>query len=130
VEVKEINHDKSGPGSASPLKTFDIPSLIKKLKCEDAWRKNGKNSITLQKDSGIHIVLIALNAGIEIKAHQAPGPISVQVIEGHLEFYTENETVSLPEGKLLSLGKNIRHGLKASKESVLLLTMIIQESLR
>lgn len=106
----------------APLLTFEISSLIKKLKSEAAWKNSEKNSITLNMGNGLRIVIIALHQGTFIEQHKADHPISVQVLEGEMEFRTDAKTETLKQGQILILHEGIPHSLKAHTECSFLLT--------
>lgn len=106
----------------APLLTYKIEELIAKIKKEEAWQNSDRNSITLNMGSGLRLVVIALHEGTKIDPHKADHPISVQVLEGELEFITDEETAFLKAGQLLTLHKSISHSVKARTECVFLLT--------
>jgi quercetin dioxygenase-like cupin family protein len=107
----------------APMLNFDLTSLIERIKQEDDWNTGKHNAITLMKTARMRIVLIAMHAGNEIKMHQSEGPISVHIIEGLLHFITEEESVILKKGQLLTLHENVQHELIAIEETTFLLTM-------
>lgn len=106
------------------LVTIDIPLFIKKIKSEKLWKKNDRNSMTIFKTNDMRIVLIALHKNAEIFTHTAKGLISVQVLKGELKFKTNEQSAKLKKGHLLTLKGGIPHGIKASKMTVFLLTLI------
>jgi len=106
-----------------PLLIFDLPSLMEKIIPEDSWQKNKRNSITLLKSENMRLVLIALSSGEEIDFRQSDNLISLQLMKGEVEFYTENKTVILKQGQLLTLHENIQHSLVAIGETIFLLTV-------
>jgi quercetin dioxygenase-like cupin family protein len=107
----------------APLVTMDIPDFIKKIKKEPAWENKDRNAMTVYKTDGMRIVLIALHKDAELKRHVAEGIISVHVLDGKIEFTTDDSSVELEEGQILALHKGLYHQVKAIKESVFLLTI-------
>ncbi|MCC3155339.1 cupin domain-containing protein [Hymenobacter sp. BT770] len=107
----------------APMVTMDLLALRKQIKEEPAWHTSDRNSITLLKSEGLRILLLALQPGAQLKEHTAPGPISVQVVEGHVTFHTEQQTAELTEGQMVSLHAGIPHSVTAREESVFLLTI-------
>jgi quercetin dioxygenase-like cupin family protein len=107
----------------SELLLIDLPLLIKQIRTEDAWKKNDRNAITAFKTNGLRIVLIAMHAGAEMQTHSAEGIISVQVIDGKIKFNTEQASVNVEEGQLLTLHSGISHSVLAIEETTFLLTM-------
>ena len=71
----------------------------------------------------MRIVLIGLHKGAEMIKHKAEGIISVQVLEGHVKFNTDTQSVELGKGQMLTLHQRIPHSIIALKETVFLLTL-------
>lgn len=105
--------------------SFDLPALTEKIKQEDVWKKGQRNAITLLKSADLRIVLVALHKNGEINFKQSGNVLSVQLLEGNLNFKTGNKSILLKKGSLLTLHKNLSHTLIALDESVLLLTISI-----
>lgn len=105
-----------------PTNIIDIEAAIAKL--ESNLEKN-INAQPLLKAVGMHIIIIALNAGAELKTHTAPGPISVQVIRGLVSFRTVETVHELVAGQILTLEANIPHSVYALERSVFLVTKSI-----
>lgn len=108
-----------------PMMEINIPEFINQLKGEDAWQKNDRNAITVFKTDGLRLVLIALHIGAELKEHNAEGIITVQVIEGNIDFTSGGKSANLRQHHIVTLHAGIPHSVKANDESVILLTMAI-----
>jgi len=102
---------------------MDLKDFQKKIKNEKAWKEGDRNAITLFKSDGMRVVLIALHKGSEMKPHTAPGIISVQVLEGKIDFHTDQQSATLASGQMLTLHAGIEHRVVAQKESTFLLTL-------
>ena len=105
------------------LVTIDIPDFIKQIKNEPAWNKNDRNAITVYKTDGMRIVLIALHEDAVLARHTANGVIGLQVLEGEINFITDEQSVVLKKGQMVALHKGKPHSVAAIKESVFLLTL-------
>lgn len=105
------------------LVSIDTPGFIKQLKSETAWEKSDRNAMTVYKTDGMRMVLIALHEDAVIARHTANGVISVQVLEGEINFITDEQSVVLSKGQMIALHKNEPHSVAAIKESVFLLTL-------
>jgi len=105
------------------LVTFDLNYLLKQVRMEDQWLSSDRNSVTVFKTDGMRIVLIALHKGAQMARHTANGIISVQVLEGELIFYTDDQPVELHKGQMLALHKGIPHSVLAKEEAIFLLTL-------
>ena len=107
----------------APLITMDLNHFILQLQSEPSWKDSDRNSIVIHKSEHLRVVLLGLHESAELKTHTANGIISVQVLEGHIKFTTEEQVVELEKGQMLTLQKQIPHSVLALKETFFLLTM-------
>jgi quercetin dioxygenase-like cupin family protein len=105
------------------LVSIDLPAFVKQIKEESTWKESDRNAITVFKTNGLRIVLIALHKGAEMATHTAEGIISVQVLEGQMQFNTEWRSVELSKGQMLALHERIPHNVLALEETIFLLTL-------
>ena len=103
--------------------TFDLPILIEKMKNKQAWAKKELNTIFLLKTPEKQIVLAALHEGTKINSFKPYDSITFQIIEGKLKFHTQNESVTLYKGQLLTLNENVKYSLTTKEEAVFLITI-------
>ena len=108
----------------APLVVMDLVTLRKQIKQEMAWLTSDRNAITLLKTKDMRVVLMALHDGAEMKTHTAPGILCVQVLEGRLTFWTEQQAAELAKGEMLTLHAGIPHRVTAHQESTFLLTIV------
>ncbi|RRN76517.1 cupin domain-containing protein [Pseudoxanthomonas sp. SGD-10] len=106
----------------APMVEIDLNKSIQQIKSETTWTNSDRNSVTLFKSDTMRIVLIGLHKDAELKPHKANGVISVQVLEGRLEF-TAHQSTRLEKGQMITLLDNITHSVKAVTESFFLLTL-------
>ena len=116
-----ISKDNKSPDTS--FYTFDLPSLIEKMKHKPSWAKGGLNAMILMKTPGKQIVLTTLHEGTQIKSFQSNDSITFQVIEGKLQFHSRKESVTLEKGELMTLHENIKYSLTSNEKTVLLLTI-------
>ena len=107
----------------APLVSIDLGSFIEQIRNEKTWEDSDRNAITVFKTNGMRIVLIALHKNAELARHTANGIISVQVLEGQMIFTTDQQSVELSKGQLLTLHQGIPHSIVAIVETVFLLTL-------
>lgn len=107
----------------SPHVFIDLPLFLKKLKTAPAWHYSDRNAITVFKTPGMRIVLIALHEGAEIDRYAAHGIINVQVLEGSIQFITGMQPVELFSGQMLVLHERIPYSVRATSDTVFLLTL-------
>jgi quercetin dioxygenase-like cupin family protein len=105
------------------LHVFDLDNTLQGLRSEPEYESNGRNGTTLVKNGELRVVLMAMPAGGEMADHHAPGPITVQVLEGEIEFSVGGSAHLIRPGKLLSLSSGETHAVKAIQASAFLLTI-------
>lgn len=77
----------------------------------------------LIKTDTISVVLVTMLEGGEMHKHKAPGPITVQVLTGSIDFSVEGESNIMVEGDLISLAPGIPHAVSGIKDGAFLLTI-------
>ena len=107
--------------------TLDLPAILGSMKQEPTWRTAKRNAMTLVKQPILRVVLVALQAGAEIGAHDTEGPITVHVIEGRMVIRVDGEALDLSAGQLLILRSGLRHTMHAQDESAFLLTLTAED---
>jgi quercetin dioxygenase-like cupin family protein len=105
------------------LVTMDLLSFMEQIKREESWKDSDRNAITIYKTAGMTITLVALKTGALMKTHTTEGILSVQVLEGRIQFDTQQRSVVLDKGQMLALHERIPHSVLAQEESVFLLTL-------
>jgi len=107
----------------APVVPIDVPDFLRQIKTEPAWENSDRNAMTVYKTDAMRIVLIALHKDALLKEHTTNGVISVQVLDGEINFSTEGKTHNLTKGKMIALHRNVAHEVSAVEESVFLLTV-------
>ena len=105
--------------------TINTGYFISQLKDEPTWNEREHNAITVFKSDKMRIVLIGLKENATMKQHKANAIISVQVLEGQIEFITGTQNETLMQGDILVLHENVLHSVTATEESFVLLTMAL-----
>lgn len=108
------------------LVEMNLNHFMEQLKSEKPWLEGDRNSVTIFKSDTMRIVLLGLHANAELTTHKANGVISVQVIEGQIDFSTAQETAHMGKGQMIALHENILHSVKALTDSFFLLTLAMQ----
>ncbi len=107
----------------APSVTMDIAEFVRQIKNEESWKTGDRNAITVYKTDGMRIVVMALHKDAELKRHKADGILCVQVIDGRINFMTDESSVELETNQMIALHKGLYHSVKAIKESVFMLTI-------
>jgi len=107
----------------APVVPINVPEFIQTIKNEPAWKKSDRNAMTIYKTNGMRIVLIALHEDAVMEKHTTNGIVSVQLLDGEINFNVNNESFLLKPGQIIALHRNVPHSVAAIKESVFLLTV-------
>lgn len=102
---------------------MNLNKFIEQVKNETTWAESDRNSVTIFKSDTMRIVLMGLHENAELKAHKANGVISIQVLEGRINFITEEQKALMEKGQMIALQENITHSIFALADSFLLLTL-------
>jgi quercetin dioxygenase-like cupin family protein len=81
---------------------------------------------TLVKTDDLEVIRLVVPAGKEIPTHKAPGPITVQCLEGRVSFTAQGETKELYAGTFTYLKTAEPHSLKGIEDSSLLVTILLR----
>ena len=78
---------------------------------------NAARTTTLVKTDDLEVIRLVVPRGKEIPTHKAPGPITVQCLEGRVSFTSQGQSQELDAGKFLYLGNAEPHSLKGIEDS-------------
>lgn len=68
-------------------------------------------------------IRILMSKNQEMKAHKAPFPIQVHVLEGSIDFEVDGNRFDMEEGSIISLDAHIVHALYAKENSMIRLSL-------
>ncbi len=98
---------------------------------KDIEYKDDAPAITvLYKSETTKEVRIVFKAGQKMKEHHTPYPISVEMVDGQLDFGVQGQTHNLEKGDLLYLDGGIPHDLKAVTNAIVRLTLSTQDTIK
>ena len=103
------------------------PGVITQVQLGPALEESG--TTTLIKAASFELIRLVLPAGKEIPPHKTRGEITVQCLEGRVNFSCHGETRDLQPGDLLYLAADEVHALKAVEHSSLLVTLVLTKRL-
>ena len=79
---------------------------------------------TLVKTADIQVFRYVLLQGKEFAEHRVPGGITVQCLEGVVEFSSHDRKQMLRAGELVYLAGNVPHALKGIEDASVLVTIV------
>lgn len=80
-------------------------------------------NVTLLRSENIQVFRVVLRKGEEFSDHAVPGEITVQCIEGLVDFSCHDKVQQLAPGQLLYLNGGEVHALKALEDASVLVTI-------
>lgn len=108
----------------APVTAIDLDKFISSLREESTWEESDRNSITVHKSGNLVVVLIGLHEKAAIKPYDVEAVISLQVLQGKVNFITEEKNIEMKKGQMIVLHENIFHSIIALEESFLLMGMV------
>ena len=106
-----------------PLIEVDLATELEAVRASDSYHAADHAAKTIAKQPGVSVVLIALKPGGQMHEHHADGAITVQGIDGHVEFTVGERAVALTRGRLLTVPPGVSHRVRGMDESAFLLTI-------
>lgn len=106
--------------------TVSIPDYTVRILKEESWKNNDRNAITLFKTEALTITLIAMHrhAVMEPGNVDGTGVISVQVIQGAVQFSTSGRTDLIEKGRIVIIHEHVAFSIAAIEEETLCLLTV------
>ena len=101
---------------ATPNEAVSVGPLGPDLAATKTW--------TVLKTERMQVIRLVVPAGKEIPAHDAPGEITVQCVEGRVAFTAAGRTQELAPGQLIYLTARETHALRGIEDASLLVTIL------
>jgi len=101
-------------------------NLLKDLRFND---EKPAISVLFETDTTKEIRIV-FKKGQLMKKHQTAFPISVEIVDGMLDFGVKNKLYNLGKGDLIALEGNVPHDLKATTDCIVRLTLSKQDSVQ
>ncbi len=80
---------------------------------------------TLIKTDRLEVIRLVLPMGKEIPPHKVSGEITVQCLEGRVEFTASSRSQELKAGQMLYLSGGEEHSLKGLEDASVLVTILL-----
>jgi quercetin dioxygenase-like cupin family protein len=106
----------------------DLPAAADALLAEARAAESGRAGRTLTPGAGLPLkqALLALTEGAVLADHESPGEATLQVLTGHVHLTAGDRVVDLAAGAWAPIPP-IRHGVEATSDTVLLLTVAARQ---
>jgi quercetin dioxygenase-like cupin family protein len=120
--MPETQHHPSGPHpEPASVHYLDLEAEADRLIATLAGHR--RRSVNLARESGVSLILMALEAGDAIAEHSAEGVVVVQLLRGHAVVQSGGESFDLRDGQVVLFQPGVRHDIRAEEQSVVLLTV-------
>jgi quercetin dioxygenase-like cupin family protein len=103
------------------LGAFDLATEIARFPPGDG--ASGRRAEILVKTDRLRLVLVTMRAGASLDEHAAPGPISIQALQGRFVVIVGDRELELGGHGLLALAAGVRHAVRAVDGGAFLLTI-------
>ncbi|HEX9726697.1 MAG TPA: cupin domain-containing protein [Vicinamibacteria bacterium] len=111
--------------ASASAEAFDLSLMAKELKNDDLFLKSGRVARTLARGEQMTAVLTVMKKDCELHEHATPGPATVTVLSGNVEFSFDppRDHVILHEGCTVVFSKDAAHRVKAQEDSAFLIVI-------
>ena len=111
---------------AFPTAVFDVGALLESVRLQDPAQPEKDRTVILLKTDSLRLIFRSFSEGASLPMHKAPGPITVQVLDGHIEFMAGTRTTPVRKGEVLALESGVPHSVKALSNSAILITVAVR----
>lgn len=113
---------------AGPKHLFSLGEALKQLRAEDHPARDGHRQVTIFHRAPVTKVLFSFEPGGHLDEHSAPGLVTIHALEGRLVVAAQGVDHQLEAGSILILDPDVRHDVRASERSAMLLTVHLQKT--
>lgn len=114
---------KAPPTSPDQGVRFDLDEVVRELRADEQYLREGQTSRTLIRAADLRIVVVALQAGKTISEHHAKVTAAVQTLSGDIRLQLPERNVEVPVGQILVMGAGLTHDVYAETDSAFVLTL-------
>jgi len=108
--------------SDTPLHKIDITSFLEKIKKDKSWKENDPKGVTVFKSDNMRIILYGIRKGTEVIKQKKDGKITIQVLEGRMQFNSGDQSVKLRKGQMLIVNESAAYSIVAKRKTFFLKT--------
>jgi quercetin dioxygenase-like cupin family protein len=100
-------------------KAFELANLVD-------YQPGKVVSLTFAQNEALSLTLFAFAQGEAISTHSAPGDAMVYILDGETEITIGDQKIIAEKGEVVVMPANIPHGLEATKNFKMLLTVVFK----
>jgi len=102
--------------------TFNLHEVIDEFPPDRESAARHRAEILVKTDT-LRVVLVTILSGGRLHEHEAPGPITIQVLRGAVNVSVAGEPRVLGAGELISLAPGVEHAVEGVEDGAFLLTI-------
>ncbi len=84
---------------------------------------NRRQTQSLARESGVSLLMMAMESGDVLDKHSAAGVVTVQLLRGGVTMSVSGEVFELSPGQAVLIQPGVEHDVRANQQSVILLTV-------
>lgn len=111
---------------ASPTAVLDVGAQLESVRLQDPAQTGKDRTVILLKTDSLRVIFRSFSEGASLPTHKAPGPITVHVLDGQIEFTAGTQTTPVRKGEVLALESGVPHSVKALSNSAILITVAVR----
>jgi quercetin dioxygenase-like cupin family protein len=111
---------------AGPTLSYDLAAEAARLRGDPMYRQSGKLGHALVKNGRFRVILTVLASGQAAETAHADSSMSIQVLEGALQVRADDGDLELRQGQLIFTAPGDAHDIRATQDSVILITVSAQ----
>lgn len=111
---------------ATSISPFDLRAASAELWQEHGVSGHGHRQKVLARHGGVTVALFVFESGAGLAPHSTGGMVVIQCIDGGLEVSADDQPQQIGPGGVLVLAPRVRHGVRATSRTVMLLTVALQ----
>lgn len=101
---------------------FNLDNVISEFPPDPESMAKRRAEILVKSDT-LRVVLITALAGSRLNEHNAPGPITIQVVHGEFVLTLEGEERVMKKGDIAIVAPEIMHEVECNQDGAFLLTI-------
>jgi quercetin dioxygenase-like cupin family protein len=84
---------------------------------------NRRQTKSLARESGVSVIIMAMEAGDVLDQHSADGVVTIQLLRGHATLMADGQPLDVRPEQLVMMEPGLKHNLQAEEQSVVMLTV-------
>ena len=113
---------------AGPAHLLDLPATAAVLRQESTPARHGHRQMTLYQRPPLTVMLFAFAPGGVLADHQAPGVVTIHLIDGAVTVQAAGQTYELAPAMLVALAPAVPHSVTATQATTLRVSVALSAS--